>query len=268
MGVIISSFSNPFIKRIRKLRDRKFREETGLFYVEGIKFVGEAFEEGWEIAQVVYAAPLVKSDFGKKFLELSNTNNFEMIEVIPKVFQTISMKDGPQGIGAIIRRKKHSLYSLALGQNDLWIALDAVQDPGNLGTIMRTSDCTGARGIILLDHATDATDPAAIRASMGAFFSQTIIECSLDEFKNWKRKNKITVVGTSGNSNIDYHTYQYSFPMILLMGSERQGLTEEHLKTCDAVVRIPMVGKSDSLNLAIATGVILYEIFNQRRDLS
>lgn len=237
-----------------------------MFYVEGVKFVGEAIAENWDIAQIVYADSLVKSEFGRKIIEQSIANNIEMVEVTPDVFQTMSMKDGPQGIGAVIRSKHQGLQALTIGYDDLWIALDAVQDPGNLGTILRTSDSTGAKGIILLDHATDAMDHATIRASMGAFFSQKIIKCTLDEFKNWKYENQIVVVGTSGDSIVDYHSYQYSFPMILLMGSERQGLSQEHFKICDAVVRIPMVGKSDSLNLAIATGVILYEIFNQRRD--
>jgi TrmH family RNA methyltransferase len=263
---MISSSSNPLIKQIRKLRERKFREETRLFFVEGTKLIGEAFSENWGIDRVIFATSLIKGEFGKKLIESLIEKKIEMVEVSSEVFRTISLKDGPQGIGVIIRSTHYKISSLSVGDEDVWIALDEVQDPGNLGTILRTSDAVGAKGIILLDHSTDPYDPATVRASMGAMFSQKIIECSLEEFGAWKRKNNIAVVGTSGNSEIDYHTYRYSYPMILLMGSERQGLSVDHIKICDKVVKIPMVGKSDSLNLAIATGIVLYEIFNQKRE--
>jgi len=144
--------------------------------------------------------------------------------------------------------------------------LDEVQDPGNLGTILRTSDAVGAQGIILLNHSTDPFDPAVVRASMGAIFSQIIVKSTFEEFSEWKTINQIPVVGTSGKADNEYRALNYPFPMVLLMGSERQGLSKEHYRICDEVVSIPMVGKSDSLNLAIATGVILYEIFYQKRE--
>ncbi|HTX78633.1 MAG TPA: RNA methyltransferase, partial [Longilinea sp.] len=146
---------------------------------------------------------------------------------------------------------------------DLYIALDAVQDPGNLGTILRTGDAVGGKGVILLDHSTDPFDPATVRGSMGAIFSQNLIKATLDEFGDWKKRNHCKVIGTSGAAEYNYHQYRFSTPMVLLMGSERQGLTENHIALCDDVVKIPMVGRSDSLNLAVATAVVLYEIFNQ-----
>ncbi|TLN13658.1 RNA methyltransferase, partial [bacterium] len=149
---------------------------------------------------------------------------------------------------------------------DCWVVLDSVADPGNLGTILRTSDSTGCRGVILLDQSTDPYDPSCIRASMGALFSQTLVKASFEEFTDWKRSTGIQVVGTSDKAQQNYHSYDYPRNLALLMGSERQGLQAKPLEICDSVVRIPMVGNSDSLNLAVATAVVLYEIFNQKQE--
>ena len=147
-----------------------------------------------------------------------------------------------------------------------WVALDSVADPGNLGTILRTHDAVGGQGVILLDQSTDPYDPSAMRASMGALFTQTLVKASFHEFADWKRQQASHVVGTSDKASTDYHAYQYPPSLVLLMGSERQGLQQQHLALCDEVVSIPMLGKSDSLNLAVAAAVVLYEILNQRRE--
>ena len=146
-----------------------------------------------------------------------------------------------------------------------WVALDSVADPGNLGTIMRTHDAVGGEGIILLDQSTDPYDPSAARASMGALFTQSLVKASFAQFREWKQQVGVPVIGTSDAAAVDYTAYRYPARMVLLMGSERQGLQDHHLALCDEVVSIPMAGRSDSLNLAVATAVVLYEIFNQRR---
>jgi TrmH family RNA methyltransferase len=146
-----------------------------------------------------------------------------------------------------------------------WVALDAIQDPGNLGTILRTCEATGATGVILLGSTTDPHDPQAVRASMGAVFSQRMVRASWEQFMEWKETSLIGVIGTSGSSVIDYRTVRYPSRMVLLMGSERRGLSVEQQQRCDAVVSIPMVGSVNSLNLGVATGIVLYEIFEQHR---
>ncbi|HEX2979947.1 MAG TPA: RNA methyltransferase [Anaerolineaceae bacterium] len=147
-----------------------------------------------------------------------------------------------------------------------WVALDSVADPGNLGTILRTNDAVGGAGVILLDHSTDPYDVTAVRASMGAVFSQRLVRASLSEFAAWKQRHSVAVIGTSDAAKMDYHQTHYPSPMVLLMGSEREGLTPQHIAICDLMVAIPMVGRSDSLNLAVATAVVLYEMFNQGRS--
>ena len=258
------STSNPRIKLIRKLRDRKERQQTGLFYIEGLRIVAEALQTGARIEYLVIAPGLLTSPFGKQLLQSEPARSIPVIEVSDETFLGFSNKDGPQGLGAVVRQE-WTILDQVQNRPAIWTALDSVQDPGNLGTILRTSDAVGGAGVILLDQATDPFDPTSVRASMGAVLSQLLVKTSLHEFAAWKKANGFSVVGTSGAAELDYHQTKYPFPCILLMGSERQGLLDQHLRLCDMIVKIPMIGRSDSLNLAIATAVVLYEIFNQHR---
>jgi TrmH family RNA methyltransferase len=264
--------SNSQIKQIRKLRERKERRQTNLFYVEGLRIVGEAIQTGARIEFIVTSPELLISSFGHQLLQSAKAQSIPILEVDAVTFASFSQKDGPQGLGAVVYQDWNRLDRVAAVNagiplsKDLWIALDAVQDPGNLGTILRTSDAVGGSGIILLDYSTDPYDPTAVRASMGAIFSQKLIKADLSSFADWKKTSQVPVVGTSGKAELDYHVALYPETCILLMGSERQGLTENHLRLCDMIVKIPMIGRSDSLNLAVATAVILYEIYNQRRS--
>ncbi|NPV85975.1 MAG: RNA methyltransferase [Anaerolineae bacterium] len=262
----VTSLSNDRVKNIRKLRERKERQATGLFFVEGLRIVGEAVQQGAHVELLIVAPDLLRSDFGHQLVAEQCRLGVEVLEVSKPVFESLALKEGPQGIAAVVRQRWKMLNSLSLGEGDLWVALDSIQDPGNLGTVMRTLDSVGGKGIILLDNTTDPYDPTALRASMGAVFSLDLVRSSFDDFASWKTKNHLTLVGTSGSAHMDYHYFGYPPCLILLMGSERQGLQTHHLRLCDAVVRIPMVGRSDSLNLAVSTAVVLYEIFNQRRE--
>lgn len=263
---MITSTSNPTIKFIRKLDDRKERRQTGMFVVEGLRNVGEAVQKGWEIETLIIAPELLVSLFGQQLVEQAAAKGITVIEVSKGVFEALSIKEGPQGIAAVGRQRWMQLEDVHLKNGDTWIALDSVQDPGNLGTILRTSDAAACRGVILLDQSTDPYDPGAIRASMGAIFAQPVVKTTYADFARWKRERQAVVVGTSDKAQLDYHSFEYPPALVVLMGSERQGLLEDHIALCDAVVSIPMRGTSDSLNLAVATGLIIYEIFNQRRD--
>lgn len=283
---MISSLSNPQVKQLRALRQRKERAATGLFFVEGIRLVAEAVQLGAPIEALVVAPELLKSEFGQELVARRRASGLAVLEVTPDVFASLSGKEGPQGLGAVVRQRWERLWDddreplrsdvpLAGGGQPsssadrpppvLWVALDSVADPGNLGTILRTCDAVGATGVILLGEATDPHDPAAVRASMGAIFAQRLVRADAAELGPWAHRRGLRIVGTSDAAATDYQAVDYRVPLALLMGSERQGLSGELLALCDAVVRIPMAGRSDSLNLAVATGVMLYEIFNQRR---
>ena len=262
----ITSTSNPRIKEIRALRQRKERAESGLAFIEGIRIVADALRHPGTVESLIVAPDLLTSSYAQELLQEQQAAGIPCLEVSAEVFQSLSLKDGPQGIGAVIHQRWESLDAVKLTRNDFcWVALDAVQDPGNLGTILRTCDAVGCTGIILLGHSTDPYDPTALRGSMGAVFSQRLVRASYDSFVTWKQQHDYMIAGTSDAATDDYTKAPYRFPLVLLMGSERQGLAPALQDACDLTVSIPMVGQSDSLNLAVATGVMLYELFNRRR---
>ncbi len=263
--MIISSFSNSKIKEIRSLRQRKERSQTGLAFIEGIRIAADAIRHPGTVQTLVVAPELLKSSFARELVQAQKKDGTPCLEVTAEVFQSLSNKDGPQGLGAVIRQQWEPLEQVRLSDDFCWVALEAVQDPGNLGTILRTGDAVGCTGVMLLGQSTDPYDPEALRASMGAIFSQRLVRASFDAFAYWKQQHGYRVAGTSGAAEADYTAVAYHFPLVLLMGSERLGLSPEQQAICDTLVRIPMVGQSDSLNLAVATGVTLYEMFNQRR---
>lgn len=264
---MISSTQNPAVKRIRSLRNRKQREETGLFFAEGIRIVAEAAELGADIETLVLSPELLTSPFARDLAERLY-GNVPVLELTSTVFQTISRKEGPQGIGAVIRTRLCALDQLDLQHGLCWIALEAIADPGNLGTILRTADGVGAAGVILLGATADPYDHTAVRGSMGAVFSQQIVRADLTGLHDWTLDNHVHIVGTSDAAHRDYRAAEYPNPLVLLMGSERHGLSSEAAALCSSLVRIPMTGRSDSLNLAVATGVMLYELYDRANPIA
>jgi TrmH family RNA methyltransferase len=263
----VTSRNNIFIKRIRALHLREERERTGLYYVEGMRFVAQAARHNAHIETLVVCPSLLTHPFALKLATSLARSGVPTLEVTPEVLHSIALVDDPQGIGAVLRQKWQPLDRVKLGGKLCWIAHDTVQSPGNLGSIIRTSDAVGGAGIILLGNSTDPYDPATVRASMGATFTQRFVRTTADDFAAWKERRKWQLVGTSPTARTDYRALDYtSAPVILLMGSERKGLSSELQSICDVIVCIPMVGESDSLNIAVATGVMLYEVFNQRRE--
>ena len=261
--MIITSFSNQKVKFIRKLEHKKYRQDSHQYFIEGLRTVGEAVQTGAPIEALVVAPDLLVSEFGRSLLDHPNVQDVDRILVSTEIYEKIAHKQGPQGIGAILRQDWHSLPGIDIQPEDVWVALDAVADPGNLGTIMRTAEAVGSRGIILLENSTDPYDPTAVKSSMGALFSLKLVQADWDEFHAWQVRQKVHLVGTSDRAKTHYRKHPYKLPTILLMGSERHGLTDEMMKECDAMVFIPMKGRSDSLNLAVATGILLYEIHHQ-----
>ncbi len=263
--MLITSRSNLAIKTIRSLRDRKERDRAGLFFVEGIRLVVEAVQTGADIEMMVVAPELLKSQVALDAVASARQSNRELtvIEVSLDVFESLSQKDGPQGIGAVVRQRWEPLRQVRIGDELCWVALDEPQDPGNVGTILRTADAVGCAGVILLDHSADPYDPAALRASMGAIFTQRLVRARFDDLLTWKQENDYRLVGTSDRGSTDFRSATFCFPLVLLMGSEREGLSVDQQVACDMMVRLPMKGRSDSLNLAVATGVMLYELLYQ-----
>jgi TrmH family RNA methyltransferase len=257
---VITSPANPAIKRIRALRRRKEREMHGLCVLEGIRLVGEAVQLAVEIDVLVQAPALLQSDFARDLLAVHRQRGGRVLDVSPDVFATLAHKDNPQGLAAVVHQRWDDLQQIGPLCPPGWVALAGVADPGNLGTIIRTADAVGMQGVILLDQTADPYDPGALRASMGAVFSQRLVRTDTAGFASWKAQTGVFVLGTSDRAEYDYRQADYAPPLVLLMGSEREGLSAEQMACCDLLVRIPMRGRSDSLNLAVATGVMLYEL--------
>lgn len=260
---VITSASNTQIKRIRALRRRRPRDRAGVFWVEGTRLVSEAVEMKAAIETLVVAEELL-GVHGPEIVARARERDFPILEVTGSVFRTLSARDGPTGIGAVVLEHWDDLSALSGEKSELWVALDSVQDPGNLGSIIRTVDAVDAAGVILLAESTDPYDPAAVRASMGSIFSRRMVRASLDSLLESVHAQGFMVVGASGESPVGYRSATYTPPLILLMGSEREGLSETQRRACDVVASIPMSGRADSLNLSVATAIILYEIVHQR----
>jgi TrmH family RNA methyltransferase len=261
---LITSRKNPIVKTIRGLASRKERERTGQCFVEGLHLVASAVQQGATIDTCVVAPDLL-SAFGRDLARAIVDRGARRVDVSAEVFHTLAAKDHAQGLGIVVSQRWESLARFDASTGRRWVALDTVQYPGNLGTILRTCDAVGGAGVILLGDTADPYDPAAVRASVGAIFAQRLARASFAEFIEWKRHNRAMVVGTSPIATLDYRSVAYYPPVVLLMGSESRGLAREQQDMCDVVVTIPMVGQSDSLNLAVAASVVLYEIFHQHQ---
>ncbi len=267
----ITSSHNPRIKAIRALSQRKKRRETALFFAEGIRLVGEAVQTAADIETLVVAPKLLRSDFGRDTVQRAEHDGVEVLYVSDDVFQSLSRKDGPQGLGAVVRQRWTTLDDIGAedatpGKTLGWVVLEDVGNPGNLGSILRTCEAVGASGVILLGDTVDPYDPASVRGSMGAVFSQQMVRSSLEALIQWKRRVGIPMTGTSDAATVDFRSAIYAPPLLLCLGSEQHGLSKEAMAACDTAVRIPMAGRADSLNLAVAAGVLLYEVLSRVRD--
>lgn len=262
--MLITSPSNPRVKEIRKLRERKEQKRTGLFYMEGLRIIGEAFDKGAEIETLIVCPELLKTEFGLELWQKAQQRGLNVLEVNRQVFESLAVKENPQGLAAVAKARYYALDELDISQGII-VALTEIADPGNLGTIIRTADATDCQGVVLIGDCTSPYDIGSIRGSMGAIFSTKIVRTSLSEFLEWKRRTGLQLVGTSDKAATDYAEVAYADPVILLMGSERAGMSAEEFEACDEIAAIPMMRSSDSLNLAVATGVMLYQIFNCHR---
>jgi len=257
----ITAVSNPRVKSIRSLFQKKHREQFGMFLVEGLKLVMDAYEHGWQVDTLVYA----KSDEVRQPIEelaaKVRVRGGDILEVNGKVLTSITRKDNPQMVLGVIRQKWSVAPDQITDTKTVWIGLDRIRDPGNLGTIIRTADSAGADGIILIDETTDPFSVEATRATMGSIFNVPLVRMSNRTFLNWRKSWRGLVVGTHLKGAVDYRKIDYSSqPVLLLMGNEQQGLPDELAAMCDKLALIPMHGAADSLNLAIATGVFLFQM--------
>ena len=258
----ITSTSNAEVKLLRSLHERKYRRQTGLFLAEGMRHCTEALSMGYFPHSLVFAAGREGDPGMAALIDACRQTGGRLLPVTEKLLMRISGKENPQTVIAAYPSRIGPLEDIDASQNKagLWVALDRVRDPGNLGTIMRTADAVDAKGIILIDECTDPFSVEAVRASMGAVFNVDIIHTTSTDFIKWAKSWPGEIVGTALPASRDYRETRWVRPLILLMGNEQAGLTQELCASCSQLIRLPMKGRSDSLNLAVATGICLYEI--------
>ncbi len=259
----ITAFSNPLVKQARGLRDKKNRRAEGRFLAEGLRILTEAREAG-VLPQTLFFSdashPLVE-----RLVAETEAAGGEAIETLPDILHKISGKDNPQAVLGVYEAFDTGLAAVDRGAAPLWIVAQALRDPGNLGTILRTGDAVGAGGLILIDECADPFSVEAVRASMGALFTQQIAAAPWEEFVAWLRSGPAQLIGTSLDAAQDYQTPRYERPAFILVGNEQAGLPEAYEEECDLLVKMPMLGKADSLNAAVAAAVMAYEVINQWR---
>lgn len=263
MRTTISSTANARIRMVRGLRRRKERRTSGLALVEGIRQVAEAIQLDADVRCIILAPDQLTSEFALGVIAQAESRGVEVIAVTPKVMATLSGREQSVGLFAVVGQRWSDLDAPDFGDTDV-VALSEVRDPGNLGTILRSADGAGVSDLVLLDDTTDPYHPAAIRASMGSLFSRRLARASFDEFATWANRRGVRLVGTSDGGSSDYRSADYGDRTAIVFGAERSGLSKEQLAACDAVVALPMRGRADSLNLAAAAAVLLYDLAARR----
>ena len=256
----ITSFSNATVKRLRALRDKKARRGEGLFLAEGLRIIAEAREAGRLPEIVAFAEAGARHKLAAEIIAEVEAAGGDAILTSPDILTKMSGKDNPQALIAAYTQHDTDLAALDRTAADLWFVAQAMRDPGNIGTLLRTGDAVGAGGVILVDDCADPFSVETVRASMGALFTQKIARAGWDEFVAWLRGGAGQLVGTSLNTDADYYDAPYQKPCFLLIGNESQGLPEAYERECDLLVKIPMHGKADSLNAAVAAAVTAFQV--------
>jgi RNA methyltransferase, TrmH family len=261
LGTRITSLQNDRVKAIRALEMRKARRETGQFVAEGASVLISARDHGWQPEILVLGPEADANPITRPLSAWAQRSKADCLHVSGPVLEKLASKENPQSVMAVFQQRWADVPKPETRTREaLWIALEDIRDPGNLGTIIRTADAAGASGIILVGQTCDPYSREAVRASMGSIFAVPIARLDHAEFHALARDWKGEVVGTHLNGNQDFRTVTYAGPCLLVMGNEGAGLTASGAAACRRLVRIPMTGSLDSLNLAVATALMLYEI--------
>jgi TrmH family RNA methyltransferase len=255
---VVTSLSNPTVKAVRALHLRKERDETGLFVAEGLKNVTEGVELGHAPKILLYGKDAGSHPLLKKAVQATLAARGEVIEVTQDILAKVSRRDNPQAVVGVFPQAFRPLAEVAPGAASCVVALHRVRDPGNLGTIVRTADAAGCGGVILVGECCDPYSVEAVRATMGSIFAVPLTRCAEAEFAAWRTSWPGSVVGTLLSAAVDHRAADYRKPTLILMGNEQQGLPPDMAALCDVAVKIPMRGRADSLNLSVATGIMIY----------
>lgn len=255
----ITGFSNPTVKYLRALRDKKHRQRAGQFLVEGLRLIEDARAAGRVPQTLVMAEGREHALLARLEAEVLAAGG-EVIETTPDILSKITGKDNPQSVAGVFDEWDTALPMLDRAAAPIWLVAQALRDPGNLGTMLRTADAVGAGGLILIDDCADPFSAEAVRASMGAVFTVGLAQARWEEFLSWLRAGEGQLVAASLRDAVPYRGAPYAAPCFILVGNESQGLPEGYEIACDLRVTMPMKGRADSLNAAVAGAVLAYEV--------
>jgi TrmH family RNA methyltransferase len=256
---VITSAANPLVKRIRSLADRRHRRREGLFVVEGVQPVWRAVEAGWSV-DTLAVVPERLPDSAVGMVAEQRARGVRVVELSVELAGRLTDRDQPPGLFAVVAARTTALERLVVGPDAVFLALYEVGNPGNLGTVVRTADAAGAAGVVLVGDCADPLAPAAVKASMGSLFAVPVATApDAAAFLGWARGRGVRVLATSGYAERAHWSTEYRPPLAVLLGSEGDGLPEELITGADRALRIPMVGTAESLNLAVAAALLVYE---------
>lgn len=255
----ITGFSNPTVKYLRSLRDKKHRKRSGQFLVEGLRLLEDARTSG-RVPQTLVMAEGREHPLLERLETDVMAAGGEVIATTPDILSKITGKENAQVVAGVFDEWDTGLARLDRGSAPLWLVAQALRDPGNLGTMLRTCDAVGAGGLILIDDCADPFSAEAVRASMGALFTVGLAQARWEEFSDWLRGGDGQLVAASLRDAVPYRGAAYAAPCFILVGNESQGLPEEYEMACDLRVTMPMKGRADSLNAAVAGAVLAYEV--------
>ncbi|KRA59663.1 RNA methyltransferase [Caulobacter sp. Root655] len=260
MTKTVTSLSNSTVKAVRALHMRKEREDSGLFLAEGLKIVIEAIDCGHAPKILMYGPDAADHPMLQKAAQACFKAGGEIIEVNREILEKVSRRDNPQAVVGVFQQVYTPLSAIVPESAPCWVAMQAVRDPGNLGTVIRTADAAGCGGVILVGDCVDPYSVEGVRATMGSIFAVKIAKASIQEFLAWREDWPGSVIGTLLTATVDHKNADYVKPSLILMGNEQQGLPPELAAACDVNVKIPMRGRADSLNLSVATGIMIYTV--------
>lgn len=257
---LITSLTNDTVKAVRALHMRKEREATGRFLAEGLKFIGEALDQNRAPRLLLVGEDARPHPILDRARDATHDAGGEVVVVTHAILEKISRRDNPQTVLGVFEQVYTPLSAIVPRSAPAWVALEQVRDPGNLGTIIRTADSAGCGGVILIGDCVDPYSVEAVRATMGSVFAVAIARATAAEFLAWRQSWPGSVVGTRLDAAVGYREAAIQHPALILMGNEQAGLTDALAAACDVNVKIPMRGRADSLNLAVATGIMAYAV--------
>ena len=260
----ITAFSNPRVKAAQGLRDKRHRREAGRFLAEGLRVLTEARGAGRLPLELFFATASAAHPLVQALIRDVEAAGGAAIETSPAILSKLSGKDNPQAVVGVFDAWDTPLEALDRTASGIWLVAERLRDPGNLGTMLRTGDAVGVGGLILIGECVDPFSVEAVRASMGALFTVPVVRAEWDTFLAWLRRGPGQLVGLSLDGATGYRELRYAAPTFLFTGNEAQGLPAAYAAACDLRVKIPMLGKADSLNAAVATAVMAYEVLAQR----